>query len=180
MSSSATPSTAVSRRPRGRAARVAAMVAAAAILGAAPASAGNLIQELRREGRFGTLLTALQVTGLTAAVRDCTSCTLFAPNDHAFARLPKELLAGLLKLAARGKLAAILTYHVVASPIPAGAVPTTATLVQTINPSEAKLLALRQHGRVTVNGVRVLEADIQASGSVIHEVRDVLWPGEFR
>jgi uncharacterized surface protein with fasciclin (FAS1) repeats len=147
---------------------------------AAPASAGNIIQELRREGRFTTLLAALDATGLTAALRDCTTCTLFAPNNAAFARLPAELVAGLLKPGGRGKLAAILTYHVVASPIPAAAVPTTATLVQTINASEAKILALRQHGRVTIDGVRVLEADIHANRSVIHEVRDVLFPGERR
>jgi uncharacterized surface protein with fasciclin (FAS1) repeats len=156
----------------------AAALAAAALLGAAaPASAGNIIQELRREGRFSTLLTVLDATGLTAAVRDCRSCTLFAPNDAAFARLPADLVAGLLTPAGRSKLAAILTYHVVASPIPASAVPTTATLVQTINASEAKIRALRQHGRVTINGVRVLEADIRANNSIIHEVRDVLFPG---
>lgn len=67
-----------------------------------------------------------------------------------------------------------------ASPIPAHAVPATATLVPTINASEAKILALRQHGRVTINGVRVLEADIDANQSIIHEVRDVLFPGELR
>ncbi len=160
---------------------IAMLMAAIGILGAAaPASAGNIIQELRREGRFTTLIAAIDATGLTDAVRDCRNCTLFAPNNAAFARLPAELVAGLLKPAGRGKLAAILTYHVVANPIPASAVPTTATLVQTINASEAKILALRQHGRVTINGVRVLEADIHANGSVIHEVRDVLFPGERR
>ena len=147
---------------------------------AVPASAGNIIQELRREGRFTTLLAALDATGLTAAVRDCRSCTLFAPNDAAFGRLPSDLVAGVLTPAGRGKLSAILTYHVVGSRIPASAVPTTATLVQTINASEAKILALRQHGRVTINGVRVLEADIHANNSIIHEVRDVLFPGELR
>ena len=156
-------------------------VAALGVIGTAtPAAAGNIIQELRREGRFTTLLAALDATGLTAAVRDCTSCTLFAPNNAAFARLPDDLVAGLLTPGGRGKLAAILTYHVVGSPIPASAVPTTATLVQTINASEAKIRALRQHGRVTINGVRVLEADIHANGSIIHEVRDVLFPGELR
>lgn len=157
-----------------------ALVAIGVMAAAAPASAGNIIQELRREGRFTTLLAALRATGLTDAVRDCASCTLFAPNNHAFARLPEELVASLLTPAGRGKLAAILTYHVVASPIPAHAVPTDPTLVQTINASEAKILAQRTHGRVTINGVRVLEADIQANGSIIHEVRDVLWPGEVR
>jgi uncharacterized surface protein with fasciclin (FAS1) repeats len=154
------------------------VLAAATMLGAvAPASAGNIIQELRREGRFTNLLAALDATGLTAAVRDCRSCTLFAPNNAAFARLPDDLVAGLLTPGGRSTLAAILTYHVVASPIPASAVPTSPTLVQTINASEAKIRALRQHGRVTINEVRVLEADIRANSSIIHEVRNVLFPG---
>lgn len=97
--------------PRSATFRSAALALTAAILlgAAAPASAGNIIQELRREGRFTTLLAALNATGLTAAVRDCTSCTLFAPNDAAFARLPDGLVEGLLRPAGRGKLAAILT-----------------------------------------------------------------------
>ena len=131
-------------------------------------------------GRFTTLLAALDAAGLTATVAGCTSCTLFAPNNGAFARLPSPTVAALLKPGNRKKLGAILTYHVVGARIPAAAVPTSPTLVQTLNASEAKVLALRSPGTVTVNGVRVLEANIHANGSIIHEVRDVLWPGELR
>ena len=152
----------------------------AVALSAFPAAAGNIIQELKREGRFTTLLAALDATGLRATVAGCNSCTLFAPDNKAFARLPAPTLQALLKPGNREKLAAILTYHVVGSPIPASAVPTSPTLVQTLNASQAKILAVRSHGRVTINGVPVLEADIHAGGSVIHEVKDVLWPGELQ
>ena len=109
---------------------------------------------------------------------ECANCTLFAPNDDAFARLPT--VAALLKPRNRGKLAAILTYHAVGTPIPSTAVPIEPTLVQTLNASEAKIQAVREGGHVRINGVRVLEADIQANGSVVHELGDVLWPGELR
>ena len=155
-------------------------VAFALLFAAFPASAGNIIQELKRERRFTTLLAALDAAGLTATVAGCASCTLFAPNNGAFARLPAPTVAALLKPGNRKKLGAILTYHVVGARILAAAVPTSPTLVQTLNSSQAKVLALRSSGNVTVNGVRVLEANIHANGSIIHEVRDVLWPGELR
>ena len=152
----------------------------AAGLGAAPASAGNIIQELREEGRFSTLLAALRATGLTETVANCTSCTLFAPNNAAFAKLPAGTVEALLKPGNSGKLAAILAYHVVGSRIPASAVPTHPVDVETLNASGASITARRSHGRVTINGTRVVKADIRANGSIIHEVGDVLWPGESR
>jgi uncharacterized surface protein with fasciclin (FAS1) repeats len=155
-------------------------VACALMMATFPASAGNIIQELKREGRFTTLLAGLDAAGLTATVARCNSCTLFAPNNNAFARLPAPTVAALLKPGNRKKLGAILTYHVVGARIPAGAVPPSPTLVQTLNASEAKVLALRRSGNVSINGVRVLEANIHANGSIVHEVRDVLWPGELR
>jgi uncharacterized surface protein with fasciclin (FAS1) repeats len=152
---------------------------AAMLLASAPASAGNIIHELKREGRFTTLLAAVEAANLTEVLAKCTSCTLFAPNNRAFARLPEPTVAALLKPGNRKKLAAILAYHVVGTPIPASAVPTKPTLVQTLNASEAKIQAVREAGKVRINGVRVLEADIRANGSIIHEVRNVLWPGEL-
>ncbi len=175
------PTPAAARRRRHRAPLLAgALLAALTTTAALPASAGNIIQELRREGRFTTLLAALDAADLTGTVARCGHCTLFAPNNRAFARLPDGAVAALLRPGARGKLAAILTYHVVGTPIPAAAVPSTPTLVQTLNASEAKVRAVRRAGRVAINGVPVLEADIQANGSVVHEVKDVLWPGELR
>ena len=85
-----------------------------------------------------------------------------------------------LKPGNRGKLAAILLYHAVGSRIPAAAVPTTATKVQTLNAADAKIRAVRSHGRVRINGIRVVNADIAANQSIIHELGDVLFPGELR
>jgi uncharacterized surface protein with fasciclin (FAS1) repeats len=165
-------------RARARAWPVAAAVAV--LFATFPATAGNIVEELKREGRFTTLLAAIDAAGLTATAAGCANCTVFAPNDHAFARLPAPIVAALLKPRNRGKLAAILTYHVVGTPIPSTAVPIEPTLVQTLNASEAKIQAVREGGHVRINGVRVLEADIQANGSVVHELGDVLWPGELR
>lgn len=149
-------------------------------LASAPASAGNLLRELEERPRFATLVAAINAAGLADAVANCTRCTLFAPNNQAFLRLPPGTVAALLLPGNKGKLGAILTYHLVGAQIPAAAVPTKATLVQTANVSEAKIRAVRSHGTVRINGIRVVNADIRANQSIIHEIGDVLFPGEIR
>jgi uncharacterized surface protein with fasciclin (FAS1) repeats len=149
-------------------------------LATSPAFAGNLLQELEERPRFATLVAAIKAAGLADAVRNCTNCTLFAPNNQAFLRLPAGTVAGLLLPGNKGKLGAILTYHLVASRIPAAAVPTTPTLVQTVNVSQAKIRAVRSGSTVRINGIRVVNADIRANQSIIHEIGDVLFPGEIR
>lgn len=158
------------------------MLAGAVLAGltATPAFAGNILQELHREGRFATLLAAIDAAGLRSTLAGCTTCTLFAPNDTAFRNLAAGTVAALLRPKSVDKLAAILAYHAVGSAIPSSAVPAHPIMVETLNASGAKLRAGRDGGRVEINGVRAGELDIRANGSVIHEVTEVLWPGEIR
>lgn len=149
-------------------------------LAAAPAHAHDLVRELREQGRFGTLLAAIDAAGLTATVAACKHCTLLAPNDNAFARLPNGTVATLLKPGNKGKLAAILSFHVIGKRVPAASIPTKPTFVATLNKSRAQVLAKRSQGKVQINGVRVVRADIRANNNIVHELRDVLWPGELR
>src|SRR5512139_4067636 len=63
------------------------------------------------DGRFTTLVTALQAAGLVDTLKGAGPFTVFAPTDAAFAKIPKDQLDALLKDTA--KLSAVLTYHVV-------------------------------------------------------------------
>lgn len=63
---------------------------------------------------FSTLVAAVKAAGLAETLSGKGPFTVFAPTNAAFAKLPKETLASLLKPENKGKLAAILTYHVVA------------------------------------------------------------------
>lgn len=76
-----------------------------------PVEVESIIDILVLDGRFGTLLTALEVTGLTDALRGDPPRTLFAPTDAAFDKLPEGTLEFLL--ANPDELANILLYHVV-------------------------------------------------------------------
>ena len=73
------------------------------------------------------------------------------------------------------KLRAILTYHVVPSEVPASKVPSKATRVSTLDPG-FDLHVMRRNGRVHVNGVRVITADIRADNGIIHVIDRVLIP----
>ena len=56
----------------------------------------NLLDLLKADGRFSTLVTALELTGLDGAVMDGESLTIFAPTDDAFAALPDGTLEALI------------------------------------------------------------------------------------
>src|SRR5690242_6502712 len=65
-------------------------------------------------GQFKTLAAALTAAGLVDTLKGPGPFTVFAPTDAAFAKLPAGTLDTLLKPESKAKLAAILTYHVIA------------------------------------------------------------------
>merc|ERR1712100_182714 len=64
-------------------------------------------------GSFKTLVAAVQAAGLVETLQGDGPFTVFAPTDEAFAKVPQDVVANLLKPENKDKLAAILTYHVV-------------------------------------------------------------------
>ncbi len=69
-------------------------------------------------GDFNTLVAAVKAAGLVDALKSDGPFTVFAPNDAAFAKLPKSAIEDLLKPENKGKLSNILTYHVVSGRVP--------------------------------------------------------------
>jgi uncharacterized surface protein with fasciclin (FAS1) repeats len=140
------------------------------------AEAANVVETASAAGQFGTLLAAAQAAGLAGNLATTTPITVFAPTDAAFRKLPKGTVENLLRPENREQLRAILLYHVVPSQVRASDVPTRPIAVATLNPS-AKLRVQRGNGRVNVNGVRVVKADIIADNGIIHVIDRVLMPG---
>ena len=85
---------------------------AALCLGAASASAANVVETAQAAGSFKTLIAAAQAAGLADALATTKNITVFAPTDEAFAKLPAGTVEMLLKPENKDKLVAILTYHV--------------------------------------------------------------------
>jgi uncharacterized surface protein with fasciclin (FAS1) repeats len=141
------------------------------------AHAANIVQTAASTGKFDTLLAAAKAAGLVGALSGGGPITVFAPTDAAFAKLPAGTVEELLKPENKKKLADILKYHVIAGRVLAKDVPHTPTHVKTLKRGgDTTIRVVRSGKRVTVDGVRVIAADIKASNGVIHVINRVLLP----
>lgn len=122
-------------------------------------------------GSFKTLVTAVKAAGLVDTLKGDGPFTVFAPTDEAFAKLPEGALNGLLK--DKKKLAAVLTYHVVAGKVMAAEA---AKLDSAKTVQGGKLTIEAKGGKVTINEATVAKADIVCSNGVIHVIDQVLMP----
>jgi transforming growth factor-beta-induced protein len=123
------------------------------------------------DGRFGTLVTALQAAGLVETLSGDGPFTVFAPTDDAFAALPDGVVAGLLEDIPA--LTDVLTYHVISGLVLAEQVVglTSATTLQ----GEDVTIAVND-GSVMIDGAKVIITDIIGSNGVIHVIDAVILP----
>jgi uncharacterized surface protein with fasciclin (FAS1) repeats len=131
--------------------------------------AKDIVDTAVAAGTFKTLATALTAAGLIDTLKGPGPFTVFAPTDEAFAKIPKADLDALLK--DKAKLSAVLTYHVVPGKVMAKDVK--AGKVKSVQGSE---LTLATAGGVTVDGAKVVKADIVADNGVIHVIDSVVLP----
>jgi uncharacterized surface protein with fasciclin (FAS1) repeats len=71
----------------------------------------DIVDTAVADGRFTTLVTAVQAAGLVDTLKGDGPYTVFAPTDEAFAKLPAGTVEGLLNNIPQ--LTNILLYHVV-------------------------------------------------------------------
>ncbi len=122
------------------------------------------------DGRFTTLVAALDAAGLVETLQGEGPFTVFAPTDDAFARLPAGTIDALL--ADIPTLTGVLLYHVVADEVPSSTVVnlTSATTVQ------GQPVIISTADGVAVNGASVVIPDIRASNGIIHAIDTVILP----
>ncbi len=144
-------------------------VAATATSAVAIAADQDIVDTAVSAGSFNTLVVALKTAGLVETLKGKGPFTVFAPNDAAFAKIPKEQLDALL--ADKGKLTKVLTYHVVAGKVMAADVK--AGPVKTV---EGSNLTISTTGGVMVDKAKVIKTDIAASNGVIHVIDSVVMP----
>jgi uncharacterized surface protein with fasciclin (FAS1) repeats len=124
-------------------------------------------------GSFKTLVAAVTAAGLVDTLKGAGPFTVFAPSDEAFAKLPAGTVDTLVKPENKAKLAAILTLHVMAGKVMAADV-----TGKKLSPASVNGEALNVDGTtgVTVNGAKVVTADIACTNGVIHVIDTVLMP----
>lgn len=134
-------------------------------------SAGDIVDVAAGNENFSTLVAAVKAAGLVDTLKGEGPFTVFAPTNEAFAKLPEGTVADLLKPENKEKLVAVLTYHVVAGKVMAADVK--AGEVATVQGSKATLAT---EGGVTIDGAKVVTADVAADNGVIHVIDTVILP----
>jgi uncharacterized surface protein with fasciclin (FAS1) repeats len=81
--------------------------------GAAMFPTKNIVENAVNSTDHTTLVTAVKAAGLVQTLESPGPFTVFAPTNEAFAALPAGTVDTLLKPENKGKLAQVLTYHVV-------------------------------------------------------------------
>lgn len=145
------------------------IVAALAGASATMAAEKDIVDTAIAAGSFKTLVVALQKAGLVETLKGKGPFTVFAPNDEAFAKVPKDQLDALL--ADKAKLTKVLTYHVVAGKVMAADVK-----AGPAKSLEGSNLTITTKDGVMVDKAKVVKTDIAASNGVIHVVDSVLMP----
>lgn len=121
--------------------------------------------------KFKTLVAAVKAGELVEVLKGEGPFTVFAPNDKAFAKVPKEQLEALLK--DKEKLQAVLTYHVVPGKVMAADVVKLKT-AKTVSKKPVQITVAE--GKVKINKANVIKTDIECSNGVIHVIDAVLMP----
>jgi len=124
-------------------------------------------------GDFTTLVTAIKAADLVETLKGKGPFTVFAPTDHAFAKLPSGTVENLLKPENKQKLVSILTYHVVPGKVMAADV-VKLSHARTVN---GQSLTVKLEGNmVMVDSAKVTKTDIECSNGVIHVIDAVVLP----
>ena len=128
-----------------------------------------------KDGRFTTLVKALQQAGLVDTLKGNGPFTVFAPTDDAFKKLPEGTLDNLLKPENKDTLKDILLYHV------ANGNSTDKNIAnlngKEIDMANGKKATITTKGdEVFINDAKVIVTDIMAKNGVIHVIDTVLIP----
>ena len=154
---------------------VVACLACVVVLGglAAPAFAQqkDIVETAVAAGSFKTLAKLLTDADLIGVMKSPGPFTVFAPTDEAFAKVPKDSLDALAK--DKAKLQAVLKYHVLTS---AWTLDDVKTVKMAGTAMGQSLVIGTSGGAVTVNGAKIVKADIKCSNGVIHVIDAVLLP----
>jgi uncharacterized surface protein with fasciclin (FAS1) repeats len=133
---------------------------------------GDIVDTAIAAGNFETLVAAVKAAGLVETLKGEGPFTVFAPTDEAFAALPAGTVEALLQ--DKEKLAAILTYHVVAGKVMAADV---VGLDSATTVNGADVAIKMWDGKVMINDATVIATDIETSNGVIHVIDKVILPG---
>ena len=142
----------------------------------------NIVDTAVEDGRFTTLVAALQAAELDDDLSGPGPFTVFAPTDDAFNLLPPGTVDFLLEPANQSTLIDLLLYHVIDGEVFASdAIDLDGTSATMLNALNVRLDVINGDLILNFNGSRqatVTVTDIVATNGVIHVIDAVLDPGD--
>jgi len=133
----------------------------------------DIVDTAIADGRFTTLVAAVQAAELVDTLKGEGPFTVFAPTDDAFAALPAGTVDELVKPENKQKLTDILLYHVVSGSVMAADVTALTSAATVLGKDVAVKVDM---GSVYINEAKVIITDIATSNGVIHVIDAVLLP----
>ncbi|KAJ8338447.1 hypothetical protein SKAU_G00374130 [Synaphobranchus kaupii] len=130
---------------------------------------GTVMDVLKGDDRFSTLVGAIQTAGLTEMMNQAGTYTVFAPTNEAFSAMPPADLNKLL--GDPSQLAGVLKYHIGDEILVSGGVGSHSRMKPL--QGERLELSLRNY-TVYVNKIPVTDADLMATNGVIHAVGSII------
>ena len=120
---------------------------------------------------LSTLVTAVKKAGLVDTLNSASNITVFAPDNAAFAKLPKATLDKVL--ANKAELTKILTYHVVSG----RNTPSELASGKTLKTLEGGMVTPAMMGSsYSVNGASVICGNVQTANATVYIISSVLMP----
>jgi uncharacterized surface protein with fasciclin (FAS1) repeats len=130
----------------------------------------DIFDTLINDGRFTTLVAAIERASLMQGLMEPASVTIFAPTDDAFSKLPSGTMGFLLNNPP--ELAKLLSYHVIADRIPFNDI----SRLNSTKTVEGSTLKVNTSNGVHINNANVIASDIEADNGIIHVIDTVLIP----
>ena len=127
------------------------------------------------DGSFTTLVDALRSADLVGTLKGDGPFTVFAPNDDAFAKLPKGRQKSLMKATNKSRLQDVLKYHVIRSPKRASDLSSMSS-VKTL--SGDSLTVAKKGNVIHVGDAKIRQTNLEAQNGIVHVIDRVLMPQE--
>jgi molybdopterin/thiamine biosynthesis adenylyltransferase len=128
----------------------------------------NILDTLKGDGSFKTLLGLMEKTGLTGRLQGPGPFTLFAPNDEAFQRVNVDELSE-----DPDSLLLLLNYHLVEGKLSTAEI---AESEQLMTVSDKSLSIRSEVGVQVIDNARYLRTDLECTNGIIQVIDNVFLP----
>ncbi|KAH9509918.1 hypothetical protein Btru_044609, partial [Bulinus truncatus] len=138
------------------------------------AQSPELLDVLKADGHFNTVLDLLQTSGFLSQINASTHFTIFAPTDEALARLPAGTIDSLK--ADTAKLNDIIAYHVILNSTFYVQATQQDTVLTSSNHHQIRINTYQLVHSQTVEGINITQRNIRVNHGIVHRIDGFMIP----